>query len=138
MNDEQFRALKEGDVVRHKIGSQGFIVTSDYGDSKIITRTLIISNPREWDLIVDGAVVVDRAEPEGMAEHEPKEGDPEMTLRDEIREAINKASAESNSNTPDHVLAAYLMDCLAAFDVATNRRDRWYGVAHRPGERNRT
>ena len=56
-----------------------------------------------------------------------------MALRDEIREALNRASGENGSNTPDHILAEYLMDCLAAFDAATNMRDRWYGIAPRPG-----
>lgn len=55
-----------------------------------------------------------------------------MALREELTRAINKASAENGSNTPDHVLAGYLMDCLLAFDAATNRRDRWYGIKPSP------
>lgn len=54
-------------------------------------------------------------------------------LEREVREAINRASAENGSNTPDHVLATYLMNCLEAFNEATNERDRWYGIAPRPG-----
>jgi hypothetical protein len=50
-----------------------------------------------------------------------------MSLRQEIETALNKASAENNSNTPDFVLAEYLLDSLAAFDKATNRREEWYG-----------
>ena len=53
MNDKEFRELKEGDVVRHKMSSQGFIVTGNYGDRKIITRTQFISNPPEWDLVAE-------------------------------------------------------------------------------------
>ena len=57
-----------------------------------------------------------------------------MALREEIGEALNRASAENGSNTPDHVLAAYLVDCLAAFDRATTQRDNWYGISPHPVE----
>lgn len=46
-----------------------------------------------------------------------------MTPREEITSALNRASAENGSATPDHVLADYLLQCLLAFDSATNRRD---------------
>lgn len=54
-------------------------------------------------------------------------------LRSEIESAINRASAENGSNTPDFILAEYLMDCLSAFDKASNAREKWYGVEHEPG-----
>lgn len=56
-----------------------------------------------------------------------------MSLRTEITTALNRASAENDSNTPDHVLAEYLMRCLDAFNIATNQRDYWYGIAPEPG-----
>lgn len=49
-----------------------------------------------------------------------------MDLKERIREAINCASAESGSDTPDFILAEYLTDCLAAFDKATTRRTRYF------------
>lgn len=54
-------------------------------------------------------------------------------LRHEIEQAVNRVSAENGSNTPDFILADYLVSCLAAFDRATQQRDRWYGVKLRPG-----
>jgi len=48
-------------------------------------------------------------------------------LRDEIRWAINRHSAEKGSNTPDFILAEYLTDCLVAFDKAVTQRASWYG-----------
>ena len=48
-------------------------------------------------------------------------------LRERIEHAINSVSAENNSNTPDFILADYLMSCLAAFDRAVQERERWYG-----------
>ena len=47
-------------------------------------------------------------------------------LRKDIENSINKYSAENESNTPDWILAEYLMDCLVAFDKATNKREDWY------------
>ena len=40
--------------------------------------------------------------------------------------AINKVSAENNSNTPDFILANYLVMCLETFDHITNMRNDWY------------
>lgn len=55
-------------------------------------------------------------------------GDPEYDgLRSDIETAINCASAENGSNTPDFILAEYLTSCLSAFDAAVNRREQWYG-----------
>ena len=54
-------------------------------------------------------------------------------LRKDIETAINKSSAENYSNTPDFILAEYLMDCLKAFDNAVLRRAKWYGRLDQPG-----
>ena len=53
-------------------------------------------------------------------------------LRTLIEEAINRTSAENKSNTPDFILAQYLIDCLTAFDKTTKARDKWYGVHLEP------
>ena len=50
-----------------------------------------------------------------------------MSLQADIEAAINRANAESGSDTPDWILAQYLMGCLFAFNQATNQRARWYG-----------
>lgn len=50
-------------------------------------------------------------------------------LRHEIERAINRVSGENGSNTPDFILAEYLVSCLAAFDRAIHARERWYGYA---------
>lgn len=52
-------------------------------------------------------------------------------LRDEIESVLNKHSAENGSDTPDFILAQYLIDCLKAFDNATTRRVEWYGTESR-------
>lgn len=48
MTDEEFKALREGDVVQHVSSGEGYIITGDLFDCKIATRTLEISNPPEW------------------------------------------------------------------------------------------
>jgi len=50
-----------------------------------------------------------------------------MSLSEEIRAAINRISRENVSNTPDFILAEYLMSCLVAFESANMRRENWYG-----------
>jgi len=49
------------------------------------------------------------------------------TLVTELRAVLNKYSQENNSNTPDYILASYLLACLAAFDEAVQKRETWYG-----------
>ena len=49
-----------------------------------------------------------------------------MTLREEIRAAINRCCAENGSNTPDWILAEFLIACLEAFDKATKARSSFY------------
>lgn len=53
----------------------------------------------------------------------------------ELEHLINKHSVENGSNTPDFILAEYLMACLTAFDLFTLKREEWYGVHHEPGSR---
>lgn len=44
------------------------------------------------------------------------------TFKHELRDLINRHSMENGSDTPDHILAAYLAACLAAFDAAVQQR----------------
>ena len=46
-------------------------------------------------------------------------------LLNEISAIINKNSTENESNTPDFILAQFLMKTLRAFNKATNQRDSW-------------
>lgn len=56
-----------------------------------------------------------------------------MTFKDELTSALNRACAENRSNTPDFILARFLIGCLNSFDVATNERTAWYDPKLRAG-----
>ena len=47
-------------------------------------------------------------------------------LRNKIEEVINIFSLEQGSDTPDYILADYLVDCLMAYDKALQNRDQYY------------
>lgn len=46
-----------------------------------------------------------------------------------IRAALNEHNAEAGSNTPDYVLARYLMACLNAFNDGIKERNRWAALS---------
>ena len=46
-------------------------------------------------------------------------------IEKELANVINKHSLENTSNTPDFILAQYLMSCLNAFDTAVQQRETW-------------
>lgn len=52
-------------------------------------------------------------------------------LHEELTRVINRFSAENGSDTPDFILSAYLLGCLAAFDAAVKLRSEWYGNPER-------
>ena len=45
----------------------------------------------------------------------------------ELTRLLNCCSAENESNTPDFILAQYLIGCLATWNVAVQQRETWYG-----------
>jgi hypothetical protein len=48
-------------------------------------------------------------------------------LLKELDNLVNRLSMENCSNTPDFILASYLVQCLEAFDAAVNSRETYYG-----------
>ena len=44
-----------------------------------------------------------------------------------LASTLNRFSAENASNTPDFILAQYLLWCLAAWNQAVQQRETWYG-----------
>ena len=54
-------------------------------------------------------------------------------LEKKLKDLINSESRENDSNTPDFILAEFMMNCLGAFELANNRREVWYGIELEPG-----
>ena len=52
---------------------------------------------------------------------------PPPTLEQEIAYVLNRFGAENRSNTPDFILAKYLLGCLDAFNIAVDAREDHYG-----------
>jgi hypothetical protein len=52
------------------------------------------------------------------------------TLEQELASVLNRHSAENGSNTPDFILAEYMLSCLAAYNSATKKTREWQGVGY--------
>ncbi len=50
----------------------------------------------------------------------------DQTFESELISLLNRYSLENGSNTPDFILARYLIDCLEAYNNALCRRSRWW------------
>jgi hypothetical protein len=50
-----------------------------------------------------------------------------MALADDLRALLNQVSREGLSDTPDYILARYMLGTLEVFESCTLERDRWYG-----------
>lgn len=57
-----------------------------------------------------------------------------MNFQEELTSLVNKHSMENGSNTPDFILAQYILDCLYAYNKATRHRDRWYNKSKKGEE----
>lgn len=53
----------------------------------------------------------------------------EYNFEERLSHLLNEFSKENASDTPDFVLANYLEQCLTAFNLATHRREQFYGRA---------
>ena len=49
------------------------------------------------------------------------------TFERELQNLINRHSAENGSDTPDFILAEYLVGCLTNFNRTVKQREKWYG-----------
>ena len=53
-------------------------------------------------------------------------------LEHALASGLNRYSAENPSNTPDWILAQFLLGCLAAWNQGVQQRETWYGRDARP------
>ena len=72
-------------------------------------------------------------EPEPMTARQLMEAKlPPSNLAKELEGLINRCCREKVSNTPDFILAEYLLKVLKAFEETSLQRENWYGVHLRP------
>lgn len=53
-------------------------------------------------------------------------------FRQAVEQAINQSSLENGSDTPDFILAEFLVGCLETYDKALVAREKWYGREIQP------
>lgn len=58
-----------------------------------------------------------------------------MTLHGELADLLNRHSVENGSDTPDWILANYLLACLEAWEVATASRRQFYDRSSKVSDR---
>jgi hypothetical protein len=79
-----------------------------------------------WHLIAFCTVFPAHA---GMNRIKNKKGEKKMERTEferELEGLIHKYSLQSKPDTPDFMLAEYLINCLNNFNVITRKRQRWY------------
>jgi len=54
----------------------------------------------------------------------------ELTFKEELRSLLNRHCKENDSNTPDYLLAEYLIGCLEIYNKTLVARDKWFGGKH--------
>ena len=99
---------------------------------KIANRVFVYLMPEpavmmtEQELLTDSGVdefvrrIREAAEPS-------TESESPRNLHADLAQLLNKYSTENGSDTPDYILARYLLDVLHAFDYAVKDREQWYG-----------
>lgn len=50
-----------------------------------------------------------------------------MTFEQKLQELLNCFSVENGSDTPDFMLASYLIGCLRVYEATVKKRDAWFG-----------
>ena len=53
------------------------------------------------------------------------------TFENELAALLNRFNFDTESATPDYILARYLVACLNAFSLTASARDTWYGFKER-------
>ena len=75
-----------------------------------------------------GVVITDHPEPDNKTEEKTKEvTESRPPFMQALEELINRYSLETDSDTPDFILADYLANCLTEFADITKARDEWHG-----------
>jgi hypothetical protein len=114
------KSLCQGDTIRDH-------VTLNNGKEPLIYRRLLTPEVKVEDKIEVKPVVI----PGSQDDKTDFEAKP-TTFTHELKLLVAKYKLETGSDTPDYVLAKYLVNCLKAFDGATTARDDWYATHEEP------
>lgn len=57
----------------------------------------------------------------------PRKVSTQTCFKRDLQSLLNRYSIENESDTPDYMLAHYLVQCLEAFELAVRARETWYG-----------
>ena len=52
---------------------------------------------------------------------------PSPEFQRDLESLLNRHSQENGSDTPDYILACYLLGCLQTWNLAVRERDAWSG-----------
>lgn len=58
MNDDCYRTLKRGDLVRHKMSGDAMTVVEVVEGIPVLARYTAMSNPKEWDVVNGSGMVI--------------------------------------------------------------------------------
>jgi hypothetical protein len=73
---------------------------------------------------------------EMLARNAPQSVAPKLSFRHELRELLNKHSmGKDGGDTPDYILADYLITCLHTLATALRARTHYHGRFERPDQR---
>lgn len=62
MNQDQLKALRPGNIVRHVGGGKSYVVTGNYGDHVTAVRSVDLANPSEWEVVSCDLEIADPGE----------------------------------------------------------------------------
>jgi len=59
MDQKTFKNLRQGDIIRHKLGTQAYILSESFRDRVIPIYTADLIDPEDWVLLVKAPIVVE-------------------------------------------------------------------------------
>lgn len=99
-------------------------VKHDFDDKDCRDRVLL-------DIMNEDSEICLKEFKEGLDALDYKEIDKPLSKEEqfiiELTSLLNRYSKENSSDTPDHILAAYIEMCLRSFNVSVRNREDWHG-----------
>jgi len=55
MTPDEYKDLKEGDIIRHILHSEAYVIVGRINDDLYAARIITVTHPNEWELIAKSA-----------------------------------------------------------------------------------